>query len=83
MSANRARTRAIRERMARTGEPYTLAARMHDQERATQRDEVPANEHARYGHVTEVPDVRNAEPPTKPAAALNLPFVAPPDQPDA
>lgn len=31
---NRARTRAIRERMAQTGEPYTVAARAHDAERA-------------------------------------------------
>lgn len=30
---NRARTRAIRARMERTGEPYTLAARRHDEER--------------------------------------------------
>jgi hypothetical protein len=34
MSRNRARTRAIRERMAETGEPFTLAARRHDAERA-------------------------------------------------
>jgi hypothetical protein len=33
--SNRARTRAIRARMAETGEPYTLAARNHDLERET------------------------------------------------
>jgi hypothetical protein len=31
MSGNRARARAIRARMERTGEPYTLAARLHDE----------------------------------------------------
>ena len=34
MAGNRARTRAIRARMAATGEPYTLAARNHDAERS-------------------------------------------------
>lgn len=39
MAENRARKRAIRERMARTGEPYTLAARRHDEEFAASRAE--------------------------------------------
>lgn len=34
MADNRKRKRAIRERMERTGEPYTLAAHRHDAERA-------------------------------------------------
>lgn len=41
---NRARTRAIRERMERTGEPYTLAARRHDEERAASHPEAPKEE---------------------------------------
>lgn len=41
MAGNRARTRAIRERMARTGENYTVAARRHDEERAKAADSHP------------------------------------------
>lgn len=36
---NRARTRAIRERMARTGETFTAAARNHDNERRNPDDD--------------------------------------------
>ncbi len=72
--ADRRRKRAIRERMDRTGEPYTLAARRHDEARARH---TALNEgfDARPG--TETPA------PTKPAGALDLPFLAPPDQPNA
>lgn len=43
MSSNRARTRAIRERMAETGEPFTLAARRHDAERAAKATHVQSD----------------------------------------
>lgn len=37
MSTSRARTRAIRERMARTGEPWNVAARANDLEYAAKK----------------------------------------------
>jgi len=49
-NSNRARTRAIRARMAAAGEPYTLAARNHDLEReASQQADAPEI----YGHQEE------------------------------
>lgn len=68
MSRSRARKRAIRERMAETGESYTRAARLHDEQRATQQ---PAEPEPAPGHTD--------TPPNRPANALALPFVAPPD----
>ncbi len=71
MSGSSAKRRhAIRDRMAETGEPWTVAARRHDEERA--RHAAPSEDFdAQPG--TEPPA------PIKPASALDLPFVAPPD----
>ncbi len=51
--SNRTRTRAIRERMTRTGEPYTLAASRHDTEHDTRTAEqpiTPRHTPLRYDH---------------------------------
>ncbi len=71
--ADRRRKRDIRERMARTGDTYARTARLYDEERARDTAFTDGFD-AQPG--TETPTV------TRPEAALSLPFVAPPDQPE-
>lgn len=46
MTANRARSRAIRERMRATGVPYSVAARQIDQEREMRQSQEPKTDTA-------------------------------------